>query len=147
MVRVRVCEMRDRCREGWSSDWRVRVCCSLVILLVVAHIVLMASERYDATIGPIVVGAVVPAAVGAAHGDARAGEHAPDAPHPVVGGCSAQQAVLPVLLLLLALGALVALRAAAPRGRRSPLAWHVRFPLPPPLAPARRRALLQVFLN
>jgi hypothetical protein len=148
--------MRDMGNGQQVGRWvgrRVTLCCTLVLLLLAAHAALMASVQHVAVMGPL-MGAVSlpgitepPGDTGATHRDADGGKGAPAAPHPVLGDCPAQQAVLPLLLVLLALGSLVALRTTATRDTGHLLSWHLCFSLPPPLAPARRRALLQVFLN
>ena len=120
------------------------LCCTLVLLLIVTHVALMTTERHIDAMGPLMDGS--PAAAAAGQGD-RSGEGVPEEPHhPVLGDCPARQAVLPLLLILLALGGLVALRSTISHDTGHQLGWHPRLS-PPPLAPARRRALLQVFLN
>ena len=128
--------------------------CGLVLLLLVTHLALMTTERHAAVMGPLVSAGPEPAVLGAsgqaaaAHGSVGIGEKTPEEPHrPVLGDCPAQQAILPLLLVLLVLGGLVTSRPMLSRATGRPSGWHLRLPLPPPLAPARRRALLQVFLN
>jgi hypothetical protein len=72
----------------------------------------------------------------------------PTAPETGFWDCPAQRAVLPVLA---ALAFLLALGGLAQAGQvaigPSPWSRGCGFSLPPPLAPTRRRALLQVFFN
>jgi hypothetical protein len=130
---------------------------SLVALALLAvHLALLTSERHGPATGPV-HGCVEPAAL-ASHAVRSAVPHGADeepgrhSRHTVLGGCPAQQAILPLLSAALALlGAFLALRgrrhgSAGPAG---PSARLRAFPpaVPPPLQSARRRALLQVFLN
>ena len=79
------------------------------------------------------------------HGAAAMGGHR-DAPAMPVADCPLRRAVLSPLSSLTLLVLLAALAAIAPPAQA---AWQRArgSSLPPPLAPARRRALLQVFLN
>ncbi len=126
------------------------LCCALVFLLVATHVVLMASERHTAVMGPQMGAEPAMGAIARLlpHAATHEGE-APSAPHhAVLGDCPAQQAVPPLFLLLLLLMALLRrLLPLPPRATRLAWAWSCRLSLPPPLAPARRRALLQVFQN
>lgn len=141
-----------RRQVGGQVHRRVGWCCALVLLLLIAHAALMASREHIAAIGPL--DWVAPAPCSGEHhenglaslGAAGRGD-APSAPHSTLGDCLAVQAILPLLLALLSLNCLVGLRAAATRDTRRSLNWHVCLSLPPTLPPARRRALLQVFLN
>lgn len=128
--------------------------CGLVLLLLVTHLALMTTERHVAVMGPLMGAGPAPAALGplgqatAAPWAVGSGEDTPEAPHrPVLGDCPVQQAIMPLLLVLLILGGLIALRSVLSCEIGRPSGWHLRHPLPPPLTPARRRALLQVFLN
>lgn len=139
--------MAGQLRAGQAEHW-LGLCCALVFLLVVTHIILMASERHAAVMSPQMgaasigtIARLLPRAM--AHGEEPASPH-----HPVLGDCPAQQTVPPLFLLLLVLMALLRrLLPITPRATRPAWAWPCRFSLPPPLDPARRRALLQVFLN
>jgi hypothetical protein len=126
-------------------------CCALVFLLIVTHVFLMASERHAAVMGPQMdaapMGAIarlMPQIMAhAGHEDSQ-----PTSPHhTVLGDCPAQQAVPPLFLLLLLLIALLRRLLPPPQFARLSWAWLSSLSLPPPLDPARRRALLQVFLN
>lgn len=128
------------------------LCCALVFLLIVTHVFLMASERHATVMGPQMdatstgaIARLLPQV--AAHAGDEDGQ--PSAPHhPVRGDCPAQQAIPPFFLLLLLL--VVLLRRplpTLPRAARRSRGWPCALSLPPPLDPARRRALLQVFLN
>ena len=128
--------------------------CLFVLALLLTHVALMASERHGEVMGPPPAGiastieaAGAMIAKGVPHKDTSAGGRAPALPHSTLGDCPAQQAVLPLLLLLLVLAGLPRLHVAAPRATAPLLGWRARFVLPPPLAPARRRAFLQVFRN
>ena len=131
--------------------------CLLVLALLLAHVALMAGERHGEVMGPLHGHAasrsaapvlVAPEAVGTTGGGVVTPEPAPHAPPASLGDCPARQAVLPLLVLLFLLVGTPRLFAVQPGGA-GPFArpWGSRFSLPPPLAPARRRALLQVFLN
>jgi hypothetical protein len=79
------------------------------------------------------------------NGDEAANGSTPSAPQPLMGDCPAQQAIIPLLLLLsLLLAALT--RTAGPEspGRTRPRS-HPRDAIPPLLPAGQRRALLQVF--
>lgn len=142
---------KQRCgrrAEPWLGG-----CCALVFLLVVTHIILMASERHAAVMSPQMGASSPMAAVprilpqAAAH-DASEDGRQPAPHHTMLGDCPAQQTVPPLFLLLLILMALLRrLLPITPLATRPVWAWQCRFSLPPPLDPARRRALLQVFLN
>ncbi len=131
--------------------------CLLILTLLLAHQALMISERHAEVMGSLrghTVSRSAPSTpmgarvAGVADDRAVATEPAPHVPPVSLGECPAQQAVLPLLLLLLLLSG--ALRRFAIRPARGAVPYTRargdRF-LPPPLAPARRRALLQVFLN
>lgn len=140
-------------RRGGRLGRGLVLMCMLVLALCVTHQLLMASERHAMVMGPLHE-RVFPAPVavsGATMPDASdpIEERRPRAPQPILGECPAQQAILPLLLMVLLLAG-----ACLWVGRASLLpadsrAWSrsLRDFLPPPLAPARRRALLQVFLN
>ena len=135
---------------------RVPLLASLAALALFAvHLALLTGERHGPATGPL-HGRVDSASV-ASHATPSAAPHATEelghhSRHTVLGGCPAQQAILPLLWAALALlGAVLARRgrrhgSAGPDG---PPARPRAFPpaVPPPLQPARRRALLQVFLN
>ena len=128
----------------------------VALALLAVHLGLLTSERHGPATGPW-HGRVEPASIAShaalsavPHGAAEElGRHAR---HTVLGGCPAQQAILPLLWAALALlSAFLALR-----GRRHgsagldglPARMHALPPaVPPPLQSARRRALLQVFLD
>ena len=130
--------------------------CLLVLGLCVTHQLFMATERHAAVMGPVHErGTPWPIGVRAAlslepHGAPE--EPGPPSHHTTPGECPAQRAVLPVLLAMLVLaGALLALRRdrrrLVDRERLRGLLRGLAVPVPPPLPPTRRRALLQVFLN
>jgi hypothetical protein len=123
-----------------------------VVLLLLVHANLMATGECAALMGSM----HGPATGRQEHGAARnatpglaASPHRPappPAPSPA-GACPAQQALLPLLalilaLLLAALGGPSRIPASGPPGRVPGEPTR-----PPPLSARRRRALLQVFLN
>ncbi len=129
--------------------------CMLVLAFCVTHQLLMASERHATVMGPLHQGAMssFPLASPAAIAMSIVGEAGNGplsrTPRPVMSECPAQQAVIPLLLVLgLLVGVLLRPGRALPLSAGLP-AWSrgVRDFLLPSLAPARRRALLQVFLN
>ena len=122
--------------------------CAFVLALCLAHQLLMASEQHAAVMEPTSARfALAPLALPAAEGSGHGGLRLPEPSMPLLGDCPAQQAILPVLLALLVLGCLVgacswpALLTPCVSLERAPSAHG------PPLSAARRRALLQVFLN
>lgn len=129
--------MRRQPSPQWLGRELVPLC-ALVLALCVAHQFLMASERHAAVMGPAgPQSAMATSGLLAAAGPRHGGVHGPEQPVSVMGDCPAQQAVIPLLLLaLLALGLLA-----------RPLPWPAPGAHGPPLAPAQRRALLQVFQN
>jgi hypothetical protein len=122
----------------------------LVLGLIVTHLALMTTERHAEVMGPLhaAFGTIGMASPGIAEVEAPGHQqHAPAAPDMVFGNCPAQQAVFPALLLLLFLAATIALISAPGDNIRRALNGRVlTLGQPPPLAPAQRRALLQVFL-
>lgn len=133
-----------RCKQ------RLLLASGVVALLLVAHVTLMASERhasvmtglheqFSATLTIPVVAHMV------AHGVAQS--PAP-APLHLMGDCPGQAAIVPLLLLLLAL---VGMSTGAGGPPRLAVTNHLEFrssiPVLPPVAAHRRRALLQVYLN
>lgn len=123
--------------------------CVFGFALLVGHQVVMASARHAADMG-MTRPRAMPTAGTARVVAAPVGDLAPSEHRPLTGweACLSQQGLLPTLLLLLALagiwwrcaGATLADSLSQPDARAA------RFLHPPPLAPARRRALLQVFL-
>lgn len=124
---------------------RCELCCLFVFLLVATHMALMADTRRMVAIGLQMRPTDGLIATGVADQEGR-----PVGPQPLLGDCPAQRAVLPLFLLLLLLLLLVSHRC---QGKASVAdvgtlcRWQHRISLPPPLAPARRRAVLQIFLN
>lgn len=124
--------------------------CAAVVVLCIGHQLLMASDRHATVMGSAHgwTGGTLPAAplAGAmgVHRADLASERVPEMPLPLLGDCPAQQAVVPLLLLLVLLiggtGGWWMVPGAGGAACRLP----VRS-LPPPLPPAKRRALLQVF--
>lgn len=146
--------------QRWHSRWPgggLLLPCLLAFAILLAHQALMTTEHHARAVvmgqrhefvaahsapvpGPT-VGMVVPPVPGVS-----VEERAPHAPHPTFGDCQIASALLPLLLLLVLVGVCSRL------GRLSPAACHARWrglatALAPPLAPARRRALLQIFRN
>lgn len=131
-------------KQGWASSGQGLLCvCWLGLLLLLTHQAAMASAQCAVAMGPL-------------HGHVamRSGPmlSTPPLPPPTVpatrGDCPAQQAVFPVLALLLLL--LIVVRGR-PTGRHAlpggvPHHGEPAVSYPPPLAARRRRALLQVFL-
>jgi hypothetical protein len=127
--------------------------CVVVFLLIVTHVALMTSERHATVMGmqigvPSPVG-IIARLVPDTSPQQGAAEHDndPAIPHSVLGDCPAQQAIpplLPILLLLI----ITQLRtvAAWPYADAAVRIWCRRFTPPSPLTAARRRVLLQVFL-
>ena len=143
--------------SGAAARRTLTPACLLILALLLAHVALMADERHAEVMGPLHGHAASrsadPAPVAAKFGGATGGgavapEPAPHVPPASLGECPARQAVLPLLVLLFLLVGTPRLLAVQPGGA-GPFArpWGSRFSLPAPLAPARRRALLQVFLN
>jgi len=132
-----------RAMSGRTGGRRYLAGAFLVLGLLVAHLLLMAHEpghaqhtSHDA--------AATTAAMSLAM--LTVTPDAPATPRSVLDGCPVAQATLPgVLLLLLLMFALGARAWALPLTTAQTWAGSFRAP-PPPLAPARRRALLQVFL-
>lgn len=135
---------------GGRSKQRLLLASGVVALLLVAHVTLMASERHATVMTPLheQFSATLPMPV-AAHVAAHAAFQSPaPAPFHLIGDCPGQAAVVPLLLLLLALagmkigaGRTLRLAVTSSLGFRSPI------PVLPPVAAHRRRALLQVYLN
>lgn len=132
---------------------RLLLPCLLVLALLLAHELLMATERHamDMSVArergmPVALVAHV-AAVSALP---EAGEAADDR-SPLSGWeeCLAQSAILPTLLLLLALVGIWRRLSGGPpiSGGPRTRGYGHRFLHPPPLTPTRRQALLQVFRN
>lgn len=141
-------QWRDRQCGRWLG-----LCYVSALLLIVTHVALMATERHWVMMGPQ-MHATTPTGNSAVlvpddaiiqsdpdHGGA------PTTPRSVLGDCPAQQALPPLfLLLVLLLAMLLAVPPILTADRDVPHGWHHRSSSTPPLAPARRRALLQVFL-
>ena len=136
--------------EGGTGRGRQFVAlCALVLALWVGHQFLMASERHAAVMdlthgwaGLAPPAAALDGAL-AAHADGLGPERMPGRPMPLLGDCPAERTLVPVLLLLLLLGAALGSGWPWPGGAAMPggsLATR-----PPPLPAARRRALLQIF--
>lgn len=144
----------------WHSRWLgggLLLPCLLAFAILLAHQALMTTAHHARAVvmgqrhefvaahaaplpGPTVE-TVAPPAPGAS-----VEEQAPHAPHPTFGDCRIASALLPLFLLLVLVG------ACSRPGRLSPAAFPARWRgiatvLVPPLAPARRRALLQIFRN
>ena len=124
----------------------------LGLAVLLSHHLLMATERHARDMSMAGAHGVLARSVG--HRPTMpavvAGAHQPDdapLPLPAWEECLAQYAILPVLLLLLAL-----VEASRWLGRGVPLlpslgGWAPALLHPPPPDGARRRAFLQVFLN
>ncbi len=132
---------------------RLTLACLLALALLQAHQAVMSSERHATSMAALHERlAPSPAIASAANllSVAESGAHRTHhAPRTALADCLNQQAILPLLLLMLVL--LGVLRAVGPAllpatGPRAS-AYRLLVPYPPPLASARRRALLQVFLN
>jgi hypothetical protein len=148
MVRAAV---RDSLR---GRPGRLLLLASLLVLVAfLGHQLIMASPQHAE--GMVMdrgqgMGAADTAHAIAASADDRTPHPAPGDRPPLSGWaeCFSQDGVLPTLLLILIIVALWRPASVAPSaslaraGRRA-----ARFLHPPPLEPARRRALLQVFLN
>lgn len=126
----------------------------LVLAVLLGHALIMASPRHAEGMAmgrgrAMGAAGIAPAVAALADDTAPAPAPGDRQPPPRWAGCSPQDGVLPTLLLLL-IGAVLWWRAArtarldtpARAGRRA-----ARAARPPPLAPSRRRALLQVFRN
>ncbi len=139
-----------RARIDARPGHRFLLACLLGFALLLAHQLLMATPRHAAEMGlahPRGMAALPMAqpAAGVLVGDLPAG------PLPPANweACLAQAGLLPALLLLLVLAGLARRLwggGAVPTGRHADRPRR-RFLHPPPLEPARRRALLQVFRN
>jgi hypothetical protein len=128
----------------------------LVLALVLTHAALMATDHHSVAMEPLSALTEVTdwsvdllATLGAGgHEHSSGRERMPAAPHPVLGDCPAQQAVLPLLLVLVILVALAFARGGTTLVASGlPRHWPAWWSLPPPLPASRRRALLQVFRN
>lgn len=144
--------LRGRWQGARRGDALVLMCL-LVLALCLTHQLLMVTARHLTVMGPlhergILSPSPAPTAMTILSG---AGElnslHLPVVPQPMTGECPAQQAIVPVLLVLILLAVFLRL------GRGPALPTVSRYPafglcdfLPPPLTPARRRALLQIFI-
>lgn len=122
-----------------------------VLGLCVAHQVFMATLAHAILMGPLhergVVAAAPPvaSALGEPTMDGPGDRPLPSSPEPLLGDCPAQQAVIPLLLLLSLLLGVLTWRGGAPWLPARPRS-HPPHEMPPPLLPPRqRRALLQVF--
>lgn len=138
--------------RGWGRGLghRLVLGCLLVLAVLAAHLALMASTLHaEMVVRPH--GVPAPAMVlGVDMADGHGAEEhpTPRAPRPILEDCSPGEALLPALLLLTLLVALGAFGVGLqPGGDRGAWPRGVRFSLPPPLAPTRRRALMQVFRN
>lgn len=145
-------QLARRTPDSATLKHRFVTLCALILALCVAHQFLMASERHAAVMGPVHQQAAAPSplAVAMYHNlnlVAPAPGPLPGMPLPFMGDCPARQAIVPALFLLMLLvggalgfgGWLNLLSAVAARPRAPSLL------LGSPLAPTRRRALLQVF--
>lgn len=146
--------MMGATRRGEGDAGRGRqflALCALVLALWIGHQFLMASERHaavmDLTHGRAALASPVAALEGAlaAHADGLGPERMPEQPMPLLGDCPAEQALVPVLLLLLLLGATIGSGWPWSLGAAMPGQFLATRPPPPPLLAARRRALLQIF--
>lgn len=134
---------------GWCKRWLL-LASGVVVLLLTAHVALMASMRHEQVMPPLyeqfAATATMPLAVPVAM---HVASQTP-APGPLhlMGDCPGQAAVMPLLLLLLALvgmgiGASGTPRRAVTNHLGSRFATSILLPV----AAHRRRALLQVYLN
>lgn len=150
-------------RHGWRTVtsqqyrlWRDRglvVACLLILTVCVTHQFLMVSEQHIRVMMPLhyqrapVLSALPQIAIPVAHeyAEQRNAGH----PHLVLNDCTAQQAIVPFLLwaLFLLVASIIFSDSAAATSRATLLRRGDLWTLPYPLAPSRRRALLQVFLN
>lgn len=127
--------------------------CLLVFALFLTHQLVMATEQHTMAMGmtrshAMLARAVAPMAAMVADLPSAAESAGERMPFSGWEECFAQAAILPALLLLLALaGLLRQLATGAPLAGQQ-TRWLDLHPRPPPLLdPARRRALLQVFRN
>jgi hypothetical protein len=131
--------------------------CLLAFAILLAHQALMTTEHHARAVvvgqrhapvaaqAPPASGPTVETVAPTAPGVSVEGQ-APHAPHPTLGDCRVAGALLPLLMLLVLVG------VGSRLGRMSPAASPARWrglatALAPPLAPSRRRALLQTFRN
>ena len=88
-----------------ATGGALRLWCALILLLVVTHVALMASERHLAMMGAPMGLTSSPALTGMLASPMTAPEAIreplPPPRAPLIGDCPAQQAVLPLLFLLL----------------------------------------------
>lgn len=132
---------------------RLALSCLLSLLLLIAHQALMSSERHTMAMAVLsewlapASQTVLVAGLSPAH--ESDGQPMPQAPETVMSDCLNQQAIFPLLLLILVLSGILAELGSPLQSMTGLHAWMhgILAPYPPPLAPARRRALLQVFLN
>lgn len=124
--------------------------CLLGLALLLGHQLVMASAQHAAEMG-MDRGQVTLTAGTAQVVVGSADDLTPVDQQPLTGweACFSQEGLLPTLLLLLTLAGIWWRCAGATLGDMLPrVGIHIaRFLHPPPLAPTRRRALLQVFLN
>lgn len=151
-MKVRGLMARQLSGQGDSWRWAGAVR-TLVLAALLGHAALMASAWCAAVLGSQHGAAAERALFAPSHEAMPAPDGGampqptPYAPHQMPGICPAQQALPPLVLLLLLLAvALWWLRASAPLPDCVRLAWAIPRQ-PPPLPARQRRALLQVFLN
>lgn len=129
---------------------RLLLASGLVALLLAAHLALMARERHMPATTPLherfAATLTMPLAVPLTmHG---ASQSPAPAPHHFANDCPGQAAVVPLLLLLLALVGMRTGAVGTPRRTAmNRLGFRSTLPALPPMAAHRRRALLQVYLN
>src|SRR5262245_38519756 len=126
--------VRRRTLTGGLSLW-----CLLVFGLVVTHQLLMTTERHTWVMGDIhgTIGLAAPSAPG--HAVMTAADH--DQPAPamptMLGDCPAQQAIVPILLVLLTLAVAISIAGATDGACRLATTARGRARVhPPSLAPA-----------
>jgi hypothetical protein len=126
-----------------AEGQRRRLAVLLALIMLVAHLFLMAHEsrQQSHTNHALAVTSSAPM-----QAIPVAAPTSPTAPRSVLDGCPVAQATLPGALLLLLLTFLLGTQTRGVALTTPRSWWQLLRDPPPPLAPDRRRALLQVFL-